>query len=81
MAMLTALLGLGGAMLLTTPARAGGPQDGAFARWKADDKCVSAAQKQFPDHDLLSQQRKDDAVNRCLASRGLPPRAPTAASD
>ncbi|HWK44877.1 MAG TPA: hypothetical protein VNT30_09150 [Stellaceae bacterium] len=74
-------LGFCGTALLGFPAHAGGPQQGAFARWKGDDKCVADAQKQFPDHDLVSQQHRDDAINRCLVSRGLAPRAPMAATE
>jgi hypothetical protein len=56
-------------------AKAAGPQDGAFARWKAEDKCVAEGQRKFPDRDIESQRKRDDAVNRCLVNSGLPARA------
>ena len=52
-----------------------------FARWHLADKCVADATKAFPDHDLVSLQKRDGQVDQCLADHKLPPRthlAPTA---
>ena len=46
-----------------------------FARWHQADKCVEDATKKFPDHDLVSLQKRDGAVDQCLADHKLPPRA------
>lgn len=46
-----------------------------FARWHQADKCVEDATKAFPDHDLVSLQKRDGMVDQCLADHKLPPRA------
>ena len=46
-----------------------------FARWHIADKCVADATKAFPDHDLVSLQKRDGQVDQCLADHKLPPRA------
>ncbi len=46
-----------------------------FARWHAQDKCIADATKAFPDHDLVSLQKRDGQVDQCLADHKLPPRA------
>jgi|GEM_PF-3911991 hypothetical protein len=45
-----------------------------FARWRAVDKCVADATKAFPDHDLVSLQKRDGQTDQCLADHKLPPR-------
>jgi hypothetical protein len=45
-----------------------------FARWRAVDKCVADATKAFPDHDLVSLQKRDGQTDQCLADQKLPPR-------
>lgn len=54
-------------------------QNQNFARWHAADKCVADATKAFPDHDLVSLQKRDGAVDQCLADHKLPPRQHLAA--
>ena len=51
-----------------------------FARWHASDKCVEDATKAFPDHDLVSLQKRDGQVDQCLSDHKLPPRAHLAPS-
>jgi hypothetical protein len=46
--------------------------------WKASDHCVAAAQKQLPDYTEEWLKRRDAALQQCLASQNLPPRAPAA---
>jgi hypothetical protein len=71
----TAALGL---CLVGTAALAQGnlntPQGQAFARWRIQDKCVADATKQFPDRDPISLQKRDGAVDQCLAAANMPPR-------
>src|SRR5579859_5119430 len=50
-------------------------QNRNFARWHQSDKCVEDATKAFPDHDLVSLQKRDGMVDQCLADHQLPPRA------
>ena len=49
-------------------------QGQAFGRWRVQDKCVADATKAFPDRDLASLQKRDGAVDQCLAKAGQPPR-------
>ncbi len=49
-------------------------QGQAFSRWRIQDKCVADATKKFPDRDLPSLQKRDGAVDECLARAGQPPR-------
>jgi hypothetical protein len=46
--------------------------------WHAADRCVAAAHKQFPDYTADSPRRRDAALQQCLSSLNLPPRAPEA---
>jgi hypothetical protein len=46
--------------------------------WHASDRCAAAAQKQFPDYTADSLRRRDAALQQCLSSLNLPPRAPEA---
>ncbi|HVJ52050.1 MAG TPA: hypothetical protein VM689_06290 [Aliidongia sp.] len=50
-------------------------QGQAFGRWRIQDKCVADATLKFPDRDLVSLQKRDGAVDQCLAAAGMPPRA------
>lgn len=43
--------------------------------WNEEDACVAKSIKLFPDHDLASLQKRDRAVDACLAAKDLPPRA------
>jgi hypothetical protein len=45
--------------------------------WTASDRCARAAFKQFPDYTPESNAKRDHAVQLCLASGNLPPRAST----
>jgi len=56
-------------------AQANTVQNRNFARWHIQDKCVSDATKAFPDHDLVSLQKRDGQVDQCLADHKMPPRA------
>jgi hypothetical protein len=49
-------------------------QSRALARFRAEDKCIADATKAFPDHDLISLQKRDGQVDQCLADHKLPPR-------
>jgi hypothetical protein len=55
-----------------------GQGQGIISRWTASDRCVAAAQKQFPDYTADSLAKRDQALQRCLGSQFLPPRAPQA---
>jgi hypothetical protein len=72
------LLALGGAT--EALAQANTVQSRNFARWHAADKCVEDATKAFPDHDLVSLQKRDGQVDQCMADHKLPPRAHLAPS-
>jgi hypothetical protein len=47
-------------------------------RWTAQDRCVAAAQKAFPDFTPESLAKRDQSMKQCLASGLLPPKAPEA---
>lgn len=74
----TVLAGLGILLTLATAsqahAQANTLQGRNFARWRAVDKCVEDATKAFPDHDLVSLQKRDGQTDQCLADQKLPPR-------
>jgi hypothetical protein len=55
-----------------------GQGQGMIARWAASDRCVAAAQKQFPDYTADSLAKRDQALQQCLGRQLLPPRAPQA---
>ena len=44
--------------------------------WAASDRCVAAANKQFPDYTADSLAKRDQAVQQCLSNSVLAPRAP-----
>jgi hypothetical protein len=44
--------------------------------WAQSDRCVAAANKQFPDYTAESLAKRDQAVQQCLSNGVLPPRAP-----
>ena len=46
--------------------------------WTASDRCMAAAQKQFPDYTAEALAKRDNAVKQCLGQSFLPPRAPLA---
>lgn len=81
-AALLVLAGLAGAH--SAFAQANSLQSRSFARFRAEDKCIADATKAFPDHDLISLQKRDGQVDQCLADHKLPPRphlAPSAPAD
>jgi hypothetical protein len=51
---------------------------GMMNNWHASDRCVAAAQRQFPDSTEDSLKNRDAALQQCLTSQNLPPRAPQA---
>jgi hypothetical protein len=55
-----------------------GQGQGMISRWAVSDRCVAQAQKQFPDYTAESLAKRDQAVQQCLGSQFLPPRAPQA---
>jgi hypothetical protein len=77
------IAGLGVLLALSTAsqafAQANTIQNQNFARWHAADKCVADATKAYPDHDLISLQKRDGQVDQCLADHKLPPRQHLAA--
>ena len=46
--------------------------------WSQSDRCVAQAQKQFPDWSAEALAQRDTALQQCLSSGVLPPRAPEA---
>jgi hypothetical protein len=46
--------------------------------WAASDRCVAQAQKQFPDYTAEALAKRDQALQRCLTTQNLAPRAPQA---
>jgi hypothetical protein len=46
--------------------------------WAQSDRCIAAAQKAFPDYTADSLAKRDAALQQCLATGILPPRAPQA---
>ena len=56
-------------------AQASTVQSRNFAKWRVEDKCVADATKAFPDHNLVSLQKRDGQVDQCMADHKLPPRA------
>jgi hypothetical protein len=75
----TLLAGLCGVLAISVASDAFGQantiQSRNFARWHAADKCVADATKAWPDHDLVSLQKRDGMVDQCLSDHKLPPRA------
>jgi hypothetical protein len=69
------------AVALTAPVAAvaiTGQGQGIISRWAASDRCVAAAQKQFPDYTAESLAKRDQALQQCLGGQLLPPRSPQA---
>jgi hypothetical protein len=62
----------GAAFALTSQA------NGMIHNWVSSDRCVASAQKQFPDYTPESLAKRDVALQQCLSSGVLPPRAPLA---
>jgi hypothetical protein len=76
-AALLVLAGLACAQAAIPPAaygQANSVQSRALARFHVEDKCIADATKAFPDHDLISLQKRDGQVDQCLADHKLPPR-------
>ena len=75
----TLLAGLCGLLAISIAGDAFGQantlQSRNFARWHQADKCVEDATHTFPDHDLVSLQKRDGMVDQCLSDHKLPPRA------
>jgi hypothetical protein len=44
--------------------------------WAVSDRCVAAANRQFPDYTADSLAKRDQAVQQCLSNNVLAPRAP-----
>jgi hypothetical protein len=72
---------IGSVLLSASLAQAQTVQQQAFARWRAQDKCLLDAMKAFPNRDLDSQQKRDLFVDKCQSDHGLPPRAHVAPSE
>jgi hypothetical protein len=68
------LLGLLGATAASAQSNPNTLQGQSFARFRVQDKCIADATRQFPDRDLVSLQKRDGAVDQCLADHGMPPR-------
>jgi hypothetical protein len=68
-------------LLSASVAHAQSVQQQAFARWRAQDKCLLDAIKAFPNRDLDSLQKRDLFVDKCQSDHGLPPRAHVAPSE
>ena len=73
---------LAAAIVLLAPSRTGWAitQQGQqmMRNWAQSDRCVAAANKQFPDYTPDSLAKRDQAVQLCLSNGVLPPRTPLA---
>jgi hypothetical protein len=73
--------GAGFAIVLAMPVVAGAATVNGtqmIKNWAASDRCVAAANKQFPDYTADSLAKRDQAVQQCLSNSLLAPRAPMA---
>jgi hypothetical protein len=64
-------------LALPSPARAITQQATQMMKnWAQSDRCVAAANKQFPDYTADSLAKRDQAVQQCLSNSVLAPRTP-----
>jgi hypothetical protein len=61
------------ALCAAAPALAQVNSDQSNKRWRQADACVADANKKVPDHDLASQQKRDQLANDCMKLHKLPP--------
>ena len=62
--------------LASGTAGATGQGEAAIRKWKTMDNCASQAQRQFPDFTADSNAKRQAALQNCLNTNNLPPRAP-----
>jgi hypothetical protein len=72
-------VGIAGVFFLALPAPARAMTQQAtqmMKNWAQSDRCVAAANKQFPDYTADSLAKRDQAVQQCLSNSVLAPRTP-----